>query len=67
MTNDLASVKEMLYNKLKMTTRTANEVPPDWLNPHDFHSGYYKGYREYAKLTSEMLQDIIDALEKEEV
>ena len=64
MSKDLASLKEMLYNKIKLTDEFINESPPDWLNPHDFSSGFYKGNKESAKLTKELLIDILDTLEK---
>lgn len=57
-------IRETLYARLKIVRDRVNEPKPDWLNPHDYGSGYLIGRLKALKEEETFLLDFLDKLER---
>lgn len=57
-------IRETLYARLKDVRDRINEPKPDWLNPHDYGSGYLIGKMKACKEEEKFLLDLVDRIER---
>jgi hypothetical protein len=61
--SDLEPLIKLLEYKIHLSKGFINEPNPDWLNQHDYSSGFYMGSRYYAKESVDFLEQIRERLE----
>jgi len=64
MNKDIAKIIEEIDNILYTVNLVKNEPDPDWVNPHDYSSGYFVGRKNASRLASANLQVIKVLLEE---
>jgi hypothetical protein len=57
-------IRETLYARLKDVRERINEPKPDWLNPHDYGSGFLIGKVKACKEEEKFLLDLLDKMER---
>ena len=60
--SDLEPLIKLLEYKIHLAKGFINEPNPDWLNQHDYSSGFYMGSRYYAKESVDFLEHIRERL-----
>jgi hypothetical protein len=61
---DVAIIIEKIDNMLDIINSVRNEPSPDWVNQHDYASGYYVGRKSASNINAVNLLTIKDMLEK---
>ena len=64
MQDNLDKIKEALHVRLATAHLVADEILPEWLNTHDYSSGYHIGRKQASVELIKFLKDIIDRLDK---
>lgn len=63
---DIRSISEKLYQRLDTLRHdtTLVDAAPEWYNPHDYGSGYFKARQNAVKDEIEFLETLLDKLER---
>lgn len=64
MKEDVARLREHIYNTLVQIQKFTDEPNPDWFNIHDYGSGFYMGNKAYATLFEDFMVEIIERLDQ---
>jgi hypothetical protein len=64
MNKDVAFIIEKIDNMLNIINSVRNEPTPDWVNQHDYASGYFVGRKSSSNINAVNLSTIKDMLEK---
>jgi hypothetical protein len=57
-------IRETLYARLKDVRDRVNEPKPDWLNPHDYGSGFLIGRLKATKEEEKFILELLDKMER---
>ncbi len=57
-------IRETLYARLKDVRDRVNEPKPDWLNPHDYGSGFLIGRLKALKEEEKFILELLDKMER---
>ncbi len=57
-------IRETLYARLKDVRDRINEPKPDWLNPHDYGSGFLIGRLKATKEEEKFILELLDKMER---
>jgi hypothetical protein len=60
----IENLREYLQTLAHSYKVLADEPMPDWYNMHDYSSGFYNGRKSAAKDKIDLINDILDRLEK---
>lgn len=60
------NIKELLYQRLELLRHdtTIVEASPEWYNPHDYGSGYFKARQNAVKDEISFLESLLDKIER---
>lgn len=64
MNDELDRLKVYLNQRIHACEVLTDEPMPDWYNMHDYSSGFYNGRKIAAQDKIDLLQEILDRLEK---
>ena len=64
MVDNITELKEYLYLRIDAAKVLAEEPMPDWYSMHDYSSGFYNGRKIAAQDKIDLIQEILDRLEK---